>query len=581
MTTWLLPIHTGNPDPAGEISAATAPPSRPDPRLGATGSGRTGQPLDCGHARAREHAIHWSSAAQPLRKRSLTHVCGVICAVLSLIAASAAAWLGAATASSSLAAPLALRAPAGTPVLAVGRELPGSPIEPGFVGLSIEYDALPAYMGASGLDPVFIQLVRNLNPGQDPVLRIGGDSADFTWVPASGMQQPPGVLYTLTPAWLRAFGALVRALHARVILGVDLEADNPDIAQVEARALISAAGRSSVEALEVGNEPDRYPSAPWYFTPSGIGVPGRTPAYRLDSYAVDYQRWGQALPALALAGPATGAASWMGELQQFVTAAARLGLVTVHRYPLQTCFMAPGTPGYPTIARLLAPAASAGLADSVAQAVVVAHTHRVPLRVDELNTISCRGAPGVSNTFASALWMLDTLFNMARVGVDGVNVHTLPDSEYHPFERTSAGGLSAWTVDPIYYGMLMFTQAAPPGSRLLSLSGSAGRRVRVWAARTLGGRIHVVLINENARGSRYIALRIDGARGPGTLSRLTAPSIAATGQVTIGGRSFGPRTATGRLVGKARVLAVAPVGGVYMVRLPPASAAMLVLPAAH
>ncbi|MGO9902129.1 MAG: glycosyl hydrolase family 79 C-terminal domain-containing protein [Solirubrobacteraceae bacterium] len=510
-----------------------------------------------------------------MRKRYSRHLCGAILVVLSLIAGIVVAWLASATPSSSFAATIALRAPAGTPVLSVGRELPVAPIASGFVGLSVEYDALAIYMGSGGLDPVFIQLVRNLNPRQAPVLRIGGDSTDFAWVPVPGMQPPPGLLYALTPGWLRAFGALVRALHARVILGIDLEADSPVIAQAEARALVSAVGRSSVEALEVGNEPELYPAATWWFTPSGIGVKGRPPNYDVASYIADYQRWAQVLPRLPLAAPASGSLSWIGKLRPIVVAAARLGLVTVHRYPLEACFAVPGSPTYPTAARLLARSSSAGLAASVAQAVAVAHARGVPLRVDELNSISCRGVSGVSNAFASALWVLDSLFSMARVGVNGVNVHTLFTADYHPFNVTRVRGRRVWTVDPMYYGMLMFTQAAPPQSRLLAISGSAGRRVRAWATRARGGRVHVVLINDNTRGSLYVSLRIEGASGPGALSRLIAPSIDATGHVSIGGRSFGARTATGLLVGKPRVFAVLPVAGAYVLRLPPASAALL------
>ena len=70
----------------------------------------------------------------------------------------------------------------------------GPAVPAGFLGLSIEYPALEAYAGSdpSSLDPVFEQLVRNLAPGQAPVLRIGGNSADRTWWPTAGVQRPPG-----------------------------------------------------------------------------------------------------------------------------------------------------------------------------------------------------------------------------------------------------------------------------------------------------------------------------------------------------------------------------------------------------
>ena len=45
-----------------------------------------------------------------------------------------------------------------------------------------------------------------------------------------------------------------------------------------------------------------------------------------------------------------------------------------------------------------------------------------------MNAVSCGGVRGVSDTFASALWALDTLFEFSRVGVDGVNFHTVPNT---------------------------------------------------------------------------------------------------------------------------------------------------------
>ena len=63
------------------------------------------------------------------------------------------------------------------------------------------------------------------------------------------------------------------------------------------------------------------------------------------------------------------------------------------------------------------------------------------MRIDELNSVSCGAVPEVSNTFASALWALNTLFEMARVGIRGVNIHTFPGAGYELFRlhRTTAG----------------------------------------------------------------------------------------------------------------------------------------------
>src|SRR5258708_2274655 len=71
------------------------------------------------------------------------------------------------------------------PALTVGRASVMRPLTGGFLGVSFEFRGLEEYLGsdASALDPVFLQLMRNLAPGQHPVVRIGGDSTDWTWWP--------------------------------------------------------------------------------------------------------------------------------------------------------------------------------------------------------------------------------------------------------------------------------------------------------------------------------------------------------------------------------------------------------------
>jgi hypothetical protein len=231
---------------------------------------------------------------------------------------------------------------------------------------------------------------------------------------------------------------------------------------------------------------------------------------------------------------------------------------------------------------MLVPSASRGLADSVAPLVGVAHARHVALRIDEMNSVSCGGAPGVSNAFVSALWALDAVFQMARVGVDGVNIHTFPKATYELFNFTRADGKWSGYVAPEYYGLLMFAQAAPAGARLLHTTGALGN-VRSWATRAPDGTIHVVLINDYTAQSRTIAvriplaLRIPGATGAATLERLRAPGVTARSGVTLGGQSFGTATTTGLLSGPSDISTVKPANGDYVVRLPPASAAMLTL----
>ena len=211
----------------------------------------------------------------------------------------------------------------------------------------------------------------------------------------------------------------------------------------------------------------------------------------------------------------------------------------------------------------------------MAVAIRAAHARHVVLRVDEMNTLSCGEAPAVTDSFASALWSLDVLFEMARVGVDGINLHTFPGASSQLFTFTRVHRRWRGVAEPDYYGLAMFAQAAPAGSRLLEVSATRNATLKVWATRAPDGAINVVVINEGTR-VRVIALRAPiGARGAGALERLQAPSLAATRRVTLAGQTFG--AATGLPVGRPRIAALTPRAGRYVFRVPAASAAMLTL----
>jgi hypothetical protein len=469
--------------------------------------------------------------------------------------------------------------PTGVLSLSVGAPT-GRRIPAGFLGLSLEYPAVAAYAGSdpSAVNPVFLQLIRNLSPGQAPNLRIGGDTTDWTWWPVPGVAKPGGIKYTLTPTWVRVTSALAHQLGARLILGLNLEADSSAVAAAQAQTLIAGIGRGSIDALELGNEPELYGSFTWYTTPSGQHVTGRARGYDFAAYQGDFTRISAALPHVPLAGPATGAPKWIPQTGPFLAAHPRVRVASLHRYPLQLCFLPAASPMYPTVAHLLAPAASRGLADSVAPFVGIAHARHVALRIDEMNSVSCGGAPGISNAFISSLWALDAVFQMARVGVDGVNIHTYPGAPYELFNFTRRHGRWRGFVAPEYYGLEMFAQAAPPGARLLHTAGTLGN-VRAWATRAPDGTEHVVLINDYTAQSRTVTVRIVGAHGPATLERLRGRGVSATTGVTLGGQTFGSATSTGTLQGRATDATLAPTKGGYLVRLPKASAAMLTIPA--
>lgn len=152
-------------------------------------------------------------------------------------------------------------------------------------------------------------------------------------------------------------------------------------------------------------------------------------------------------------------------------------------------------------------------------------------------------------------------------------------SFYHPFVLARIGGVWRWHVDPLLDGMLMFARAAPPGSHLLSISGFAGPQVRdvgdSSAERSDPSHTHQSI----PPGKRGRQRQDSGSTFPAGLAWLRAPSIAATGAITLGAQSFGAVTTTGRLTGNRQQIDVASINDTYVVKLPPASGAMLAPPA--
>jgi hypothetical protein len=451
----------------------------------------------------------------------------------------------------------------------------GTPMPSGFVGVSFETKALHVYTGRdpNAVDPVLVALLRGLSPGQSPVLRIGGDSTDETWWPLRGVIPPAGITYRLTKDWLSTTRALASQLHAKLILGVNLAAGRPAFAAGEARAYLHDIGRRYIQALEIGNEPDLYGAFPWYRDRRRRVVFARGRNYSFQSYVKDFSQWRAVLPKLALVGPSFSSLSWTSHLSQFLSAESSVRTATIHRYPLRGCVTDPADPAFASIPNLMLDSSAAGIAQQVAPFVAVAHNRGVPFRVAEMNSASCSGKQGVSDTFASALWVLDILFNLKAVGVDGVNVHTLPGAGYELFTVNHSG--SSWSafVHPEYYGMMLFADVFPPGAQLLPVSAPAGP-VKVWAT-DAGGRVRVVLINKDPVNDATVQVHLAAATGPAQLTRLQAPSLDATNGVTLGGQTFGDSTTTGTLTGQPSSETVKPLLGAYSVDLPAGSAAVL------
>ncbi len=411
-------------------------------------------------------------------------------------------------------------------------------ISPSFLGLSTEYWSLPLYERHL---QAFERVLAMLHvPGDGPlIVRIGGDSADWTyWDPRA--HTLPRQFFELTPAWLREAATLVRRSGTRVILDLNLAADSPAMAARWARAALAELPRRSLIGFEIGNEPDLYHRELF----DRLGAIAETPFgsgdYSAATYARDFSSYAGALSLVArgvpLLGPAVAnPALDVGWLSSLVARDHRqLGMLTAHRYPLSAC-KPPGSPQYPTVARVLSERSSAGLAGSVKAAVALAHRAGLDFRLTELNSVTCGGRQGVSNTFATALWAPDALFELAQAGVDGVNLHIRVNAINAPFSLCG----SSLRARPLLYGLIMFARALGPDARLVALHLRETRslHLKVWGVRVAGGALHLLVINKGPRAAN-LDLRLPGSR-PATVQRLLAPSASAQSGVTLAGQQLG------------------------------------------
>jgi hypothetical protein len=437
----------------------------------------------------------------------------------------------------------------------------------GFLGLSTEYTGLEQLDGNSTtVDQPFVQLIDNLNPGGSPVLRIGGDSTDWAWWPTSGVRKPGGIRITLTARMLDAAKSLIEALHGHYIFGIQFEADSRQIAATESNAILSHVGKSNITALELGNEPELYHAFSWYKTASGQKVYGRGSNYTPAAYNRDFANIAGAMPNFPIAGPSSGGTEWLNALGSFVRSEPRVKLVTIHAYPTKKCGSV-----QVKAAQFFQYASLQGLANSIGSHVRQARSRGKALRVDEMNAISCGGQANLSPAFAPALWAVDFLPRVVRTGAQGVNFHDVPGQFQGLInaKHTSSG----WkvSVEPEYYGLMMFAQAAPVGSRLLRIDGSPASGIDLWAARTPAGKINVIVVNRSSR-THTIKLGVDGSRdAPGTITRLRSTGLYAK-SATLGGQKI---DSSGSLSGRSNATTVSPKGGAYAVVAPAYSATEL------
>jgi hypothetical protein len=402
------------------------------------------------------------------------------------------------------------------------------PLPSRFTGLSYESAQLgnPGYFSADNKE--LISLVRQL--GIKGVLRIGGSTSDFDhWAPrhiprTASWFEPANpdtgenavVQAVVTETAIDELRTFLDATGWSLIYGIDLGHGSPEQAADEAAYVVQKIG-PALMALQIGNEPDLFP-------PSIRSAP-----YGFDEYFKEWQRFATAIrqrtPSAPLAGPdIADAVDWV---DAFAKRAHGISLLTSHYY-------AEGPPESPAsdIRHLLQDRPE--LQKRMEHLVAVGRSAGLPYRMAEGNSCYNGGKPGVSDSFASALWGADFMLLLAELGVSGVNFHGGGHGYYTPI---AGGGHIPLEWRPLYYGMLFYREFAS-GSLIPCRLDADDVNATAYACHNSDGRLAIAIINKDLERDLQLTLSGGVFTNPSREMTLRAPSVDSRTVVTLGGKGL-------------------------------------------
>jgi hypothetical protein len=433
----------------------------------------------------------------------------------------------------------------------VGSGPPVARISPDFLGLGYEISSVARPGLFNPTDSVYLQLVRTL--GLRGVVRVGGNTADYArYSPAAQAVSSPFET-VVNDAVLQQLGGFLQATGWKLIWALNLGRGSEADAVAEARAVRAIAGERLL-AFEIGNEPDLFSHAKH-----------RPPGYGYEQWLADYRRYKTALraqlPGIPLAGPdVAGKTDWV---TRFAADEGKDAVLLTHHY-----YREGQNPGS-TIEKLLG--VDPKLEPQLELLRAPSQSCGVPYRICEVNSFSGGGRPGVSDTLAAALWVLDYMFILASHGCSGVNMETGVNqlgfiSSYSPIGDDEQGHYSA---APEYYGMLAFSLAGR-GDLLPVETDAPTAAIKTYATRPKEGGLVLTLIN---KGDAASVLHLDtGSQSrEASVMRLNGPAIDAKTGIMLGGAEV-----TSRGAWKAANAELLPVRkGQVLLPMPAATAAIV------
>jgi hypothetical protein len=404
-----------------------------------------------------------------------------------------------------------------------------APIPPDMASFSWETPCALQMLGESGAFPrastvnLLEQLRAASGGGRGPNLRIGGNSGDCSaYIPNTSVPLPTNDTYRITPADVKSWSSVPPEFNGSVTVGLNFRNPNdPSLAVALAEAVLAGMPASTLAGFEIGNEPDLY-------FESGM----RPRSYNFSSYDGEWSMYAAALPAGApkqgLAYACDGPSHPLdASMPTFIKEHAGKGTpsFSLHYYPLDGNASPP-----PTIAQLLANESSAKVA-SYASLVQDAVQGGARFVLGEANSAYGGGAWNLSNTFASALWAVDTLFWASLVNISRINFHGCPTGAYTPIAyKNASNAAEPPDVRPLFYGMLAFSHAAANASAHMPASiTSTNPAIVAWPTLGADGVYRVTVIHKDVLATEPVRVTLLPPRGTIAHCFATVRTLAASG----------------------------------------------------
>ncbi|MGB6688873.1 MAG: hypothetical protein WBE76_13640 [Terracidiphilus sp.] len=322
----------------------------------------------------------------------------------------------------------------------------------------------------------------------------------------------------ITPEAIHNLKGFLDATNWRLIYGLCFGSGTSERARDEA-ALVTRILGDRLLCFQIGNEDDQFRGMPQF----------RDASYDFDGYFKEYREFVDAVrnpvPEAKFAGP--DVATNMDWLLRFAEHTDNDAIfLSSHFYA-----MGPAQDPRMNAEMLLGP--NERLEHQIEQVHKAVAVSNLPYRMTEGNSCFGGGKPGVSDTFASALWGADYMLHCACAGYCGVNLHGGGDGYYTPV--AVGPGLST-ELRPLYFGMQFANQFA--GAELLECSLATHQNVTCYYARREREKL-LALIN---KGTASLSVKLPGEL-PHRVTKerhLFAPSIASRTDVRF--EAVPPRT---------------------------------------